>query len=190
MEAYIRTSAPDLMLPTTIPEGYRFNFGQVLFYMSDDVWKAGIPLVSKEPLLTSLTLFKFRLPEDVFQDIERYSMSFSNKAGDVLGFECERKTLSDNSSFLVEEGGSSEPVTMPGMIAGIYIQKAEFDYANQLNLRKSGMEPKRFYNWFSLPELNWAVDHGSPLFYQAANYSLGASAFGKEELMLIAEGLK
>ncbi len=194
MESYIRASAPDLLLPATLPEGYDFNFGQILFYLSEDVWKTGVPLASKEPLLTNLTLFKFKLPEDVFQNIQSYCMGFNNKAGDDLQIECRRETLSDYQSFLIEEGGSSEPVTMPGMKVGIFIKDPEYGLANQLNLRKSGMEPKRFYRWFSLPELDWAGNYGlkepSPRFYQAAKYTLNATVFGKEDLMKIAEGLK
>lgn len=193
-ESYIRASAPDLLLPSGIPEGYAFNYGQILFYLSSDVWEAGVPLLSKEPLLNSLTLFKFKLPELIYQNIERYSMSFTNKAGDNLQIECDRRTISDRGFFQIEEGGSSEPVTMPGMNAGIFIQNPEDRPAYELNLYKSGMEPKRYYLWASLPELEWTDEPSqtmlAPRFYQAAKYSLSAASFGKEELMKIAEGLK
>jgi hypothetical protein len=86
-------------------------------------------------------------------------------------------------------------VAMLGMKAGIFIQSPEGRLVNELHLYRSGMEPKRFFFWTSLPELKWPGEHGpdgdlSPTFYQAARYSLSASAFGKEDLMKIAEGLK
>ena len=193
-ESHIRALAPDLMLPAVLPEGYDFTNGQIIYYMSEDVWKNGVSLISKELLPKGLIIFKFMLPENVFQNIEGYMITFTNKAGDVLSFQCNRETMSSKISFRIKEGGSSEPVNMPGMEEGIFIKYPADGSVNELNLRKAGKNNICFYEWDNLPELKRPSDPDqnatSLSCFRDTRYSVSATAFGKEELMKIAEGLK
>lgn len=191
MKQRIKIADPELMLPSVLPEGYTFDKGELHFFISEAVVEAGISLLSDEITEDGVRTEKYRLPDITSQYVCYYFMYFTNKDGKFINIRCERTGNASRSTFTLWEGEDGEVVTVEGMNKSIYITDSNGIYPNQLNLRKTGMTPRRFFRLSDLLVKDYLKrDSGGANFYEAAEYSLEASDIDKDELITIAESFQ
>lgn len=191
MAERIKAADDQMLVPSFIPDGYRFVTGTLWYYTSEATRAAGVELISEELTEEGILLKKFRVPGPYEMDIESYIMELGDDRGNSLEITCRRDEASSIYSFTVNDGGSSESVSVAGMTDGIYIWDENAPFLSSMHLRRNGMPPKEY---FELPvPLTYSTMDERPAVsrtYDAAVYDFRADDLGKDALLSIAESMK
>ncbi len=191
MTERIKSADDQLLVPSFIPDGYRFVTGTLWYYTSEATRAAGLEMISEELTGEGILLKKFRVPGPYEMDIESYIMELGDDRGNSLEITCRRDEAGSIYSFTVNDGGSSESVSVAGMGDGIYIRDENAPFLSSMHLRRKGMPPKEY---FELPvPLTYSTMDDEPAVsrtYDAAVYDFRADALDKGALLSIAESMK
>jgi len=182
----IKSSDPEFLTPTIIPEGYRFVSGLIWFYTSLNTRNAGLTLLGEEKIGEDVWMRKFRLPDCAKNDIESYNMSFQNDEGTWFHISCGREDASSHHYFPVEEGESRETISLAGMAKGIYLYDQDRNH-HSLRLRKTDVQTKVYYRWPL--HTGYSDMEDQACLFDSAEYTL-EGALDKDQLLKIAESLQ
>jgi hypothetical protein len=127
------TSDSRFPIPRAIPEGYRFESAELTFHLTEKTIADGFVFLKKGVMDEGVTVYKYRVPDSVRENIAGYSIRFQKDDENFLNIRCDLGQLSGEQFFyLNEEEGSGEPVAVKGMLDGLYMQDEKW---HRLHLR-------------------------------------------------------
>jgi hypothetical protein len=196
MQQYIKDADDDIFVPYSVPKGYQYVSGNIVFFASIKTILAGVIQLPTETLIDGTTIKKWKVSDICKNDISFYHIGLKDDNGNILDifFRREEAEASDSTRFFVLEGGSSENINIDGMDRALYVNIPTSLYNHAMHLLHTSVKQEEWYDWpmFDNPDqgLDMPVDYESKRTYTYANYSICSTSLDKNALVEIAQSMR
>jgi hypothetical protein len=186
-ESRIALSGSRFLIPRDIPEGYRFESAQLTFRLTEKTIADGFAFFKKEAMDEGVTVYKYRVPDSVKENIQSYSICFRKGEEHFLKIWCDFGQLNSEKYFyLHEEESSGEPVAVKGMLEGLHLQDGN---NHRLYLCTMYLPSEEVICW-PAGELQEAASEIPYMTCNTLEFSISSNALDKDQLVKVAQGLR
>ena len=186
-ENRIASSGLRFLIPRDIPEGYRFESAQLTFRLTEKTIADGFAFYKKEAMDEGVTVYKYKVPDSVKENIERYSICFRMGEEHFLKIWCNFGQLGSEMYFyLHEEESNGVPVAVKGMLEGLHLQDGN---NHRLYLRTMYLPNEEIICWPN-GELQEIESEMPSMTCNTLEFSISSNTLDKDQLVKVAQGLR
>jgi hypothetical protein len=187
LENRIAASGSRFLIPRDIPEGYTFKSAEMSFRLTEKTIADGFAFLDKEVMGEGVTVYKYRLPDSIKENIAGYEVRFQKGGESYLYIRCDLGPLGSKKYFyLHEDEASGGPVVIKGMRDGLYLQNKNW---YQLHLRTMYLPNEKIIAWPD-GELPDSVSEMPYMICNTQNFSIDSNDLDKDQLIKVAQGLR